>query len=358
MKILHVITTIDRGGAENQLLVLAKKQAQMGHNVCVLPLKGDFELQQEFIGNGVDVDMSVLTSRFLIGKFLNYKSMIRSYKPDIVHAHLPQAEIFSAIKIRNYRLILSKHNAENFAPKRSKILSLLLSRFVACKSDSIIAISGAVKKFLIDSKEISNKQEINVVYYGFDDDIYQDKSSSKPLTSKNLLKIATVGRLVRQKDHPTTLKAIQLCIMEGMNTELHVYGEGILREELMDLTSRLKITENVKWHGRTNNIRKVLLESDVLVLSSVYEGFGLVLLEAIQANIPILAANSPAVVEVLGRNYLGLFEISNYEQLGGLLKKVREKDFSILLVNQLFNRKNIYDPNTMVQKIQNIYLES
>ena len=358
MKILHVITTIDRGGAENQLLVLAKKQGQMGHKVCILPLKGDFELQQEFIKNGANVNLSVLKSRFLIRKFLNYKLVVRSYKPDIVHAHLPQAEIFSSIKVRNYRLILSKHNAEKFAPKRSKILSLLLSRFTAYKSDSIIAISEAVKKFLIDSKEISNKQEINVIFYGFDDDIYQNESIFKPPMSKNLLKVTTVGRLVRQKDHPTTLKAIQLCIMEGMNTELHVYGEGILRKELMELTSKLKITESVKWHGRTNNIKKVLLDSDVLVLSSIYEGFGLVLLEAIQANIPILAANSPAVMEVLGSNYLGLFEISNSEQLGGLLKKVRGRDFSILLVNQLLNRKSIFDPNTMVEKMQKIYLEN
>ena len=72
MKILHVITTIDRGGAENQLLVLAKKQGQMGHKVCILPLKGDFELQQEFIKNGANVNLSVLKSRFLIRKFLNY----------------------------------------------------------------------------------------------------------------------------------------------------------------------------------------------------------------------------------------------------------------------------------------------
>jgi glycosyltransferase involved in cell wall biosynthesis len=358
MKILHVITTIDRGGAENQLLVLAKKQAQMGHEVCILPLKGNFELQQEFIGNGADVNLSALKSRFLIGKFINYKSVVRSYKPDIVHAHLPQAEIFSAIKAQNYRLILSKHNAENFAPKRSRVLSLILSRYVAYKSDSIIAISEAVKKFLIDSKEVSNKQKINVIYYGFDDDLYQTEASFKPPTSKNLLKVTTVGRLVKQKDHPTTLKAIQLCIAEGINTELHVYGEGILREELIHLASRLKITESVKWHGRTNNIKEVMLDSDVFVLSSIYEGFGLVLLEAIHANIPILAANSPAVMEVLGSNYLGLFEISDHVQLGGLLKKVQERDFSFLLVNQLFNRKDIFNPNTMVEKIQKIYLEN
>jgi glycosyltransferase involved in cell wall biosynthesis len=93
---------------------------------------------------------------------------------------------------------------------------------------------------------------------------------------------------------------------EHKGWKLHILGDGSQRKYLSNLVVGLGLNENVLFHRRTERVQDFLKSLDLFVLSSLYEGFGLVLLEAMLASSPIIASNSTAIPEVLGINHPGL----------------------------------------------------
>ena len=108
--VTHVITTICRGGAENQLLILCREQVRQGLSVTVVPLKGNPELLKDFLEIGVQVNLSLTGKKFLI-QVLQMNS--KRFKSDIWHAHLPQAELLLAFKKRN-GVVITRHFGGKF----------------------------------------------------------------------------------------------------------------------------------------------------------------------------------------------------------------------------------------------------
>ena len=162
-KVTHLITTIERGGAEKQLLTLASEQVQSGLNVFVLYLKGKPDLRNEFEAAGVEVN------NLLVGKsFLKQISLLSRYlrkNPSPIHAHLPKSELLAAIVVPNKNFVFTRHNSEPFWPGGPGIISNLLSKFVCKRASQGIAISNAVKSYLNKRGEIPTGYIIDVVYY-------------------------------------------------------------------------------------------------------------------------------------------------------------------------------------------------
>ena len=164
-KVTHLITTIERGGAEKQLLTLASEQVQSGLKVVVLYLKGKPDLKDEFEASGVTVNNLLVGKSFLKQIFLLSKYLRKNPSP--VHAHLPKSEFLAAIAVTKKYLVFSRHNSEPFWPGGPRIISNLLSKFVCKRASQGIAISNAVKSYLIKRGEIPTCYTIGVVYYGF-----------------------------------------------------------------------------------------------------------------------------------------------------------------------------------------------
>jgi glycosyltransferase involved in cell wall biosynthesis len=97
---------------------------------------------------------------------------------------------------------------------------------------------------------------------------------------------------------------------------------------------------------------------DVFILSSNYEGFGLVLLEAMQSNIPIVASNNSSIPEVMGISYPGLFETNNVLDLFSKLSSAFDRTYRNNLVENYKNRLSLFTPNLMNEKIIEIYKRS
>ena len=352
-KIIHLITTIEMGGAEKQLLVLAGQQVRNGHDVTVMYLKGKPELKQDFESLGVKV-LSQLTHTNLIVSYFRFSRFLRENTDAICHAHLPQSELIAAFtRGRKHKLVVTRHNAEQFWPRRNRLVSKLLSRFVAAKADRVIAISRAVADFLYQSGEISIDTTVEVVLYGSAP--YSDSVGYPffPETSRDETRIGTIGRLVDQKNYPTLLNAFSLVVRENPTFHLYIIGDGPLKQELQNLADELEIGSAVTWLGRTDKIPQFLSSIDLFVLSSKYEGFGLVLLEAMSAGTPILAANNSAIPEVLGENYPGLFATYNSEELAKMIQEFPK--FKNELEESLNKRLVLFKSQVMYQKIEEIY---
>lgn len=348
MKVFHVITTIDLGGAEQQLCVLVEEQIRNGIDVEVIPLKGGAELFHKLktLGAGVNLDFinwSPLRQLWHIRKYFKNNS-------GIVHAHLPRAEFMAALSKGKNRLIISKHNAENFIPDGNLILSRVLSKVVLRQATDIIAISNAVNDFLINSNELNKNAHLTVIHYGIKKNEWIGSREFK-----NPFLVGTVSRLVEQKDIPTLLKAFRLVSKEIPDARLQILGVGPLQNQLLDLAADLKITNKVDWLGKSDRVMELMNSWSVFALTSKYEGFGLVLLEAMSARLPIFATNISAIPEVIGEQSNQLFELGDHVGLAERIISTRDLQVRQNILQAQAIRLVQFSAVKMESKVREIY---
>lgn len=303
MSIFHVITTIDMGGAEKQLLTLATEQVRRGNSVHVIYLKGSPTLFSQFTDAGVIVHKLFEISG-LIPTIFNLRNIAK--KGSVVHAHLPRSELLCAVSLPKKTFVVTRHNAELFYPGGPRTLSRILSHFVLKRSNGLICISNEVKSFLIRNGEFSTSVPCQVIYYG----LAQNKTLNHGNNSKKpqLKTIGTVARLVPQKNLSLLLKVASELKSRKYNFRLAILGQGQLKDTLYRECIDLEISDIVDWSGVNINTQGFYSKLDVFVLTSNYEGFGLVLLEAMQNEVPIVARNRSAIPEVLGYQHPGLVD--------------------------------------------------
>jgi glycosyltransferase involved in cell wall biosynthesis len=314
--VTHIITTIDRGGAEKQLLALCKFQVAQGLTVTVIPLKGRLELIDDFLVLGVFVDTSYANLHPAI-QAIKIHLLLRKTENSFLHAHLPRAEILSSLAsmfTKQWR-ILSKHNSEPFLTKGPRIFSIILAKIVFFRAHKVICISYFVRDYLESIGEIpSNSSKVHVIHYGFDFSIQPRVLASKnpPRGSKNKsLTIGTVSRLTHQKDLYTLITSFSIVLQKKPDARLKIVGVGKLEFELKKYAESIGASYAIHWLGSQADPYCAMGEVDVFVLSSRYEGFGLVLLEWVCRNRPIIASNIPPFEEILGDEYPLFCEVGN-----------------------------------------------
>jgi glycosyltransferase involved in cell wall biosynthesis len=314
--VFHLITTIERGGAENQLLILAREQVTNGLDVHIVFLKGEPELRSDFLSIGATVhsDLAGLTpflQPFVFGKLLRGRDAI-------VHSHLPRAELVATFSPARFKFFASRHNSEPFFPGAPRFVSNALARLIEVRANKIIAISSAVQEFLLSQGEVRKHSKIEVVHYGYRPCVERNQAGSKS-QSKNY-HVGTISRLANQKDIPTMLKAFANIKIENESAQLSILGTGHLDRELREIAKSLSIEDSVTFSGRSSKVIEFLRSLDVFILTSKYEGFGMVLLEAMDAGIPIIASRNSAIPEVLGSDFPGLCETGNIQDFAAKLK--------------------------------------
>jgi glycosyltransferase involved in cell wall biosynthesis len=133
--------------------------------------------------------------------------------------------------------------------------------------------------------------------------------------------ILAVGRLFEQKDYPTLLCALAYEPDALGDYHLVVAGDGPMRQQLTDLVQSLNLEGRVTFAGVRSDINRLMSAADIFVLSSAWEGFGLVVAEAMACERVVVATNCGGVSEVLGAcGYL--VPAKSSEKLSAALKKV------------------------------------
>jgi len=217
---------------------------------------------------------------------------------------------------RTAKYFVTRHNSEHFFPKAPKVLSSWLSRIVLQYSCEVVAISEAVKRFLISEYELPKGKLCSVIYYGYKRQTsYKNETSDcKTIATKSELNIISVSRLVPQKNIPLMIDFIEKLNSNGFPSKLDLVGDGPQRLQI-----ERRIAQNprcpITLLGRKSDINNLLPKYDLFLLTSRYEGFGMVLLEAMDAGLPILAPMNSAIPEVLGIEHPGLFLSNDIDSL-------------------------------------------
>jgi glycosyltransferase involved in cell wall biosynthesis len=358
VRILHVITTLDLGGAENQLFILSRKQVMAGNQVSVAFLKGTGKLAKKFKKSGIEVDFRLANKNFLfqiVLKNLYYRDF------ELLHLHLPRSELIFSIFPLNLPIINTRHNAELFLPKAQKVkwLSMILAKISTRKTYSVVAISHSVKNYIKARKEISSNSKITLIYYGIGNNKNQIiNTRNSVIKSHNSLyfRIGTIARLVDQKRIDILIKGYAQFVQFCPNSKLEIIGEGKRKNDLIRLSSTLKCEDKVHFLGESLDPWRKAKKWQCFILTSAYEGFGLVLLEAMANGIPIIASRIPSTEEVLGIEFPFLFDPENDQQLFHLIKKVIESNFDF---NKYYSaRLKVFSVEQLYQSHQDLYLSA
>ena len=350
MNIVHFITTLDLGGAENQLVELCSELRIKGHRVSVVYLKGGGYLTNKLEKLGVEV-FSLADLSFPI-QICKARRILKRQKFQIVHAHLPRAEILCRLGVTYEKMIVSRHNCEPFWPNGASPISTLLSRWVLKRCEHLISISKSVQSYLINTSEIPSKCKNTVVHYG----IRSYLRESDPKTTfrrQQKIKLLAVGRLVKQKNYELMFRSLAETNLTSF--ELTVCGEGPLEKDLKCLVKELGIESRVNFKGKVESIQSEYLRHDVLLHTSDYEGFGFVYLEALNFGLPIISSDNDAAKEILGSDFEGLFPKGDVFALANKLDSLNQTAILVALQSNNAAILSDFSSERMCEKILNIY---
>jgi glycosyltransferase involved in cell wall biosynthesis len=290
-KISIFLPNLDGGGAEKSMAILANSFFERGYHVDLIMsnARGPFlEILNKRI---VCIDLkspSVLRSLF---KLANY---FRKNSPDAVLTALNYANVTAIlariISGKNFRLIISEHN-NNFNRKNInnsgiKIFGLMiLVKVLYPFADVIVSVSKELSDE-IKRNIVFNKQKVKYIYNTI---TFSDTKTDTTIKIPEPYVIA-VGRLECQKNYSLLIKAFSL-LTKHQQINLLILGEGSQRQLLERLVQELGLNEKIFLPGFVMNPAFYLSTSKLFVLSSDYEGFGNVLVEAMYSGIPIVSTN-------------------------------------------------------------------
>lgn len=302
MKILLVITGLGVGGAERLVTNLADRFVALGHEVTLAYFQGDVGLRP--IDKRVrlvclDLERSPLG---VLRGLWNLRKLIRRDRPDVVNSHMVHPNILCRLLrlvTPMERLVCSAHNINEGG--RLRMLGYRVTHRMA---EVLTNVSEEAVQAFID-KKAALPERITVLLNGVDTDLFSYNDEARQAVRHELavesdqLVFLAVGRLEEQKDYPNLLNALRKLVDQEMQPLLLIAGDGLQRDELESLAELLNIADRVRFLGVRHDIPALMSACDVFVLSSAWEGFGLVVAEAMATERVVIGTDCGGVKEVI-----------------------------------------------------------
>lgn len=316
--VLHLCTELSVGGVENHLVMLLSGLTQSGryrpHVAAFRDATGAMRsLRRDFEAMGVPVHILDQDKAYDVRGAVRLGLLLQQLKPAILHTHLFRGDIYgppigalAGVPVR----ISTVHNVEDRFRKR---VFCPLFRFSYLFDHCIIAISDAVASAL-QRLVCVPPSKIRRIYYGFDararwqGESVQNLRSEFGFTSDDLV-IGNIGRIGVQKGHSYLIEAVNIVRRELPNVKLLIVGtpepDGTY-EKLRSMVAQLGLKAHVVFTGYRDDIGSVLVTIDIFALPSLWEGFGLVLLEAMSMKKPIIASCVDSIPEIVQDGVQGI----------------------------------------------------
>lgn len=357
MKILHVINSLGYGGAESLLSDMAFIQRYSGDDVCVVVLKDcDSGFKNKVISNGVQY-IALSASMSIYNPIHIYKLIRYIRRFDIVHVHLFPAQYWVAIAsilcLCKIPLVTTEHSTTN--RRRNNWLLRIIDNFFYCHvyNMTICCSDKALETFrwsFPKARAISIPNGVNI------DRIKSSKpiNLSKIVGNKSSFIVTMVARLAYPKRQDTLIEALAL-LPSDVYLMLIGDGDNNRLNELKALAENIGVVDRVRFLGSRDDVPSILKSSDVVVLSSEYEGLSLSSIEGMASGKPFVATNVDGLREMVSDAGL-LFECGNACELSGIINRLREdKIFYEMVANKCYIRAMSYDIHKTVVSYGRMY---
>lgn len=314
MKVLHLINTLSVGGAESHLLTLCRQLKKRNVEVVVVCLrervKGSRSLRSDFEREDIRIFNLQADNRYdflFLGKI---GRLLKAERPDILHTHLPRADCagaFAQIFYPNLVWLSTVHDI--YDQSWSGRWALPFLNLVWRRADRIVAISEAVKHWLVNERSVRNER-VRVIHYGIEPkEFFTSKVDFRHgwgLADKAI--IGSIGRLEPRKNHqcliaamPQICKAVPNAILLIAGHDPWEYGATLRRQ-----IDELGLGEKVRLIGFQNDVASFFNTLDVFAFPTKSEGFGQVIIEAMAMRKPVVASAISPLTEIAVDGETGL----------------------------------------------------
>jgi glycosyltransferase involved in cell wall biosynthesis len=288
VRIAHVHKMRGIGGSERHLLTLLPALAERGHDVVFVGLDDPAWRPDDFY------DALTVPAIRLRAGVTAPMPLLRALRADVVHTHLVHADLFGGIaaSLRGAKLVSTKHNDDRFrlGPYR------YVERGLASLTDRIVTITESLRRFTVEQVGIPARK-VETIHYGLDDPPAawgENPPDGVPAGARILL---STSRLVEQKGVDVAVRALPS--LPG-DTVLVVLGEGPARPELERLARELGVEARLFLPGRVPDVAAWLARATAYVHPARWEGFGLGVLEAMLAGLPVVTSDVSSLPELVG----------------------------------------------------------
>ncbi len=314
LRVLHVIGGGEFGGAERHILNLATAidPDVVEVSVCCLFADPFVKVAREA---GIRSYSIPMRHKLDFGIVTKLRENIINDKIDIVHTHGVRANLVGRLAAKMSgvgTVITTVHSmlAQDYPDTFSRLANMFIEKASRSMTNHFVAVSGGLQKALI--KQGIPEKKITVVYNGLDPQIFRGKEHIDPGWRKragiaeDVPLVSIVGRLHQVKGHRYFLKAAAELLKNRKDIHFLVVGSGPEREALEELTNDLGISEYVTFTGFISNVSEVMPDLNLLVVPSLWEGFGLTALEAMAVGVPVVATSVGGLPEIVEHGTTGL----------------------------------------------------
>ncbi len=340
IKILIIIDNLNIGGAQEVIYNYAKF---INHNmfeliICNLSKQGVYS--QRFKELNIKVyDMN--SSMYDIFVFFKLPKIVKNEQVDIIHSQFGKSHLIAPIlgRIYNKKVILHNHSGlsvETLQPYLKKkifvriylILIIYLLKWIDLGIGITIENTNEIIQFNPELKKSCVTLYNGINLLKFDDSLLNKISISKQMRAQynipdDIFIIGNISRLSKEKDHKTLINAIEELSKIRSDFLVLIIGKGDEDLYLKQLCNSKKINKFIIFLGEQNNIPNHLAMFDIFVLTSLKEPFGIVLLEAMAMDVPVVTTSSGGPKEIIQNNINGFtFNPRDHKSLALILKNM------------------------------------
>lgn len=290
LKILHIIFSLQVGGMETMLIDIANEQARAGHSVEILVVNN---LIDPSLPPKLDPDVRLTLFRRREGSaplllLARINLLVMRRRPDVIHAHHPK--FAKLLKAFHSKLLVTIHD--------------IRTPLHHCRGANMVAITDAVAEDIITREAASN---IEVIYNGILTRSVKQRGSRMPGSPFRIVQLARLFH--EKKGQHILISALGILKRRGISDiTVDFIGDGPSREHLEQLAADEGVADQVNFLGLRDRqeIYAHLADYDAMVHPSIYEGFGLIVAEAMAAGLPLILTEYDGPWEVAARGQLCL----------------------------------------------------
>lgn len=354
MRVLHIIGDLGTGGAEKLLNDSLPILKEKGNYVEVVILQQQKEIYKSSIeAAGIKVTSLSQDKIYSLKNIIKLRKFFKKNKFDIINVHLFPELYFTPISILGLKgkqkLVFTEHSSNN--RRRNKKFQLI-EKFIYSFYDKIICISKTTEKNLRVHLQ-DNSENILTIENGIDlKKIYEAnplKRSELSLKDKDCI-ITMVGSFTPAKDQETLIKAMKYL---PLKYKLLLVGNGPKFSLIHEMIKTLELEDRVKLLGNRKDVYSIYKMSDIVVLSSFFEGMPLSLMEGMACGKVCFGSKVPGIIDLIDDKRV-LFERGNSKELA---EKILNLEENKVYIDILKNKNKIKINEFSIEKMLDLYLK-
>ncbi len=314
LHVVHIIPTLTFGGAERFVVDLVNASDPKKIRFTIITLFHTLSLASEILPGQTEVVVVEKKGKVSLSLFGALRRELIRLQPDVVHTHLFGGDFWGRVAAHQLGIpvVTTEHNTN----VDESVLKRFLKRRLRNWTHTYTAYSQAVLDFAKSAYQIPEVKMIRIGVPLAKFQLLAPKFSSPT-------RFLFLGRLEPQKGHHIALEALQK--IQRLDWSLTIVGEGSREAELRRLVSDLGLEKQVRFLPPTGEVVQLLKQSDVLLLSSLWEGLGIVVMEAMAAGRLVVASRVGGIPELIDDQKNGLLSTAgSVSELSELLTWVME----------------------------------